>query len=114
MICDLAETYHILNYRELSPYLVAVLVLGLKDDSRVKKKLSDSKLSIEQMLLSMLVDNMNFLAWTKTKDAKRGGRFKQKSVLKTLQGEYQKAKDELMSFKTIEEYEEYMKQFIKE
>lgn len=92
--------------------MVSTLVFGLKDDSRLKKKISGTRLSVEQMLSAMTVDSLNFLAWTKTKDAQRG-RFKQKSILKTLMGEYDNKKEELMSFKTIEEYEEHMKQFIK-
>lgn len=111
MICDLAETYHILNYRELLPSLVATLVLGLRDDSRVKLFFTDSRLSTEQIMNAMMVDALSFIAWTKTKDAQHG-RYKNKSVLKALQGEY--SKDELASFKTVEEYEEYMKQFEKE
>lgn len=112
MICDLAETYHILNYKELSPYLVAVLVFGLNDNSRIKKRYSNSKISVDQILMAMVVDDLNFLAWTKTRDAKHG-KYKQKSILKTLQGEYEKPKEDLISFKTVEEYEEYMKQFIR-
>ena len=76
-------------------------------------KLSGTKLTIDQMLMAMIADNLQFLAWTKTKDAKHG-KYKQKSILKTLQGEYDKPKDDLLSFKTVEEYEEYMKQFIKD
>lgn len=91
---------------------MATLVLGLRDDSRVKMKITGGKLSIDQMLSAMTVDNLSFLAWTKTKDAQHG-RYKQKSILKTLLGEYDKPKDELMSFETIEAYEEHMKQFIK-
>lgn len=113
MICDLAETYHILNYKELSPNLVATLLIGLRDNSRVKMKVNDTKLTIDQMMMAMVVDNLQFLSWTKTKDA-RHGKYKQKSILKTLMGEYEKQKDDLISFETVEEYEEYMKQFIKE
>lgn len=101
------------DYRGLSPRRVAVLLLGLRDNSRVKMKLSGTKITIEQMLMAIIADNLQFLSWTKTKDAKHG-RYKQKSILKTLQGEYDRPKDDLMTFKTIEEYEEYMKQFIKE
>lgn len=90
---------------------MAVLVFGLNENSRIKKKYSKSKISVEQTLLAMMVDDLNFIAWTKTKDAKHG-KYKQKSVLKILQGEYDKEKDDLQSFKTIEEYEDYMKQFI--
>lgn len=64
------------------------------------------------MLDAMMVDSLSFLSWTKTKDAQHG-RYKQKSILKTLLGEYDEQKDELMSFDSIEAYEEHMKQFIK-
>lgn len=106
IICDLAETYRILNYRELSPELVAVLVLGLKDDSRIKKKLGQVKLSLVEMLLALIVDKLSFLCWTKTKDAQHN-RNKPKSLFEKLMGMDEKPKDELMSFETIEEYEAY-------
>ena len=111
MICDLAETYHILNYRELLPELVATLVLGLRDDSRVKMHYSKSKITLNQTLEAIIADNMQFLAWTKTKEAKKG-RYKKKSILKLLNGVYDNS--ELASFETIEEYEKYMKQFDEE
>jgi len=75
-------------------------------------KISGSKITLNQMLLSITADSLSFLSWTKTKDA-RHGKYKQKSILKTLMGEYDKGKDELMSFDSIEAYEEHMKQFIK-
>lgn len=110
MICDFAETYHILDYKRLSPALVATLLFGLRDNSRVKMHIAESKLTIEQTLLAVIADTMQFIAWTKTKDA-RHGRYKNKSILKMLNGEYDKEKDELVSFETIEEYLEYMSQF---
>lgn len=72
--------------------------------------MSGTKLTIDQMLLALVVDNLNFIAWTKTKDA-RHGKFKQKSMLKMLTEENTKTKDDLISFKTPEEFEEYMNQF---
>lgn len=105
MICDLAETYHILNYKELSPDLVATLVLGLRDNSRVKMNISENKLTFEQMLLASAVDNLAFLSWTKTKDAQKN-RNRPKSIMQSiLDNEH---KDELKTFSTIEEYEKYM------
>lgn len=113
MICDFAETYHILDYKGLSPSLVATLLIGLKDDSRVKMFISNNKVTLDHILLSIIADNIQFLAWTKTKDAKHG-RYDKKSILKILNGEYESEKDELVSFATIEEFEEYMKQFVGE
>ena len=108
LICDLAETYSILYYRKLSPSLVAVLLLGLRDDSRVKMHISGSKATLEQILLAVIADNLNFLSWTKTKDAKKG-RYKKKSIVRALMD--LDKKDDLQAFESIEEFNTYMKQF---
>lgn len=90
--------------------MAATLLLGLKDDSRVKMNASNTKITINQIMMAMCVDALQFIAWTKTKDAQHG-RYKQKSILKALQGEYDKQNDDLVSFDTIEDFENYMKQF---
>lgn len=104
MICDLAETYHILNYRELSPQLVATLVLGLGDNSRVRRYFSKTKVTLEQILMAIMADNLQFIAWSKTKHKKN----KPKSILKKLI-DLDEQKEELESFETPEEFEEYMR-----
>lgn len=109
MICDLAETYHVLNYQELSPVMVATLVLGLRDNSRVKMKISASRLTLGQALMTMILDDLNFLSWTKTKSAQKN-KNRPKSIYKKLSGEDDKPKEELQVFATPEEYEAYMKQ----
>lgn len=106
IICDLAEYYHILNYNELSPELVATLVLGLRDDSRIKMKLSGYKLNTNQMLMAVMVDNLQFLSWTKTKQAQKN-QGRPESVLNKLL-DLDKPKDELMSFESVEEFEQWM------
>lgn len=107
MICDLAEYYHILNYRELSSDLVATLILGLSENSRTKRFFSNTIATIEQIMLAHIADNLRFISWTKTKNAK--GKYNEKSFVKILNGEYKKeSDDELVSFATVEEYEAYM------
>lgn len=107
IICDLAETYHILNYRELSPSLVATLVLGLDDCSRLKRKLSGHKLTLNQMLMTLMVDNLQFLAWTKTKSASKGQN-RPESLYNKLMGLGKKEVEELNSFETPEAFELWM------
>lgn len=107
IICDLAETYHILNYRELSPSLVATLVLGLDDNSRLKRKLSGHKLTLNQMLMALMVDNLQFLAWTKTKSASKGQN-RPESLYNKLMGLGKKEVEELNSFETPEAFELWM------
>ena len=105
MICDLAETYGILNYQELSPSLVATLVVGLRDNSRVKMKLSKSNLTIDQAMLALILDGINLLIWSRSK--KHGS--KPKSVYKLLTEE-KKPKDELKAFRTAEDFDSWLKQ----
>ena len=70
--CDLAETYHILDYRALPLSRVALFSCGLRDNSRIKMKMSDMKVDNETILLASAVDALNFLVWSKTKDAEKG------------------------------------------
>lgn len=83
LICDFAETYHIYDYKSLPPSLAGILCAGLREDSRVKMKLSGSTLNMIHTLLARMVDELSFLSWTKTKDGLKN-RNKPQSVLKIL------------------------------
>lgn len=72
LICDLAETYQIYDYRQLPLKMVAVFSYGLKDDSRIKMKLSGQTVPSETLLLASMVDKLNTLVWFKTKDGQKG------------------------------------------
>lgn len=64
LICDLAETYQILNYRSLPARTVAALVAGLRDDSRLKMKAEDVKASRDTILLATIADRLGaIMAW---------------------------------------------------
>ena len=102
LICDFAETYHILNYRELSPGLVATLCVGLRDDSRVKMEIAGIKITLEQTLLARIADDLSFQSWAQTKDGQKN-RNRPKSVLKTLLEE--KKEDQHETFLTPEDFD---------
>lgn len=72
LICDFAETYRILDYRALSPTLAATLCVGLRDDSRVRMKLSKAKISIEVQLLALISDWAAHIAWMLSSDGHKG------------------------------------------
>lgn len=63
LICDFAEYYHVLDYRELSPILAATLCFGLRDDSRVKLNISEQTVSLERMLLALITDRLGAIIW---------------------------------------------------
>lgn len=106
MVCDLAETYHILDYKELPVSLIATLVVGLDDNARIKRKISKSKLTIDQSLLALIYDGINILIWQKSKDGAKG-RNKPESIFKKLMGLDKPQKDELMSFNTSDEFDKW-------
>ncbi len=83
LICDLAETYHIYDYRELTPDRVALFSIGLRENSRIKLKLNGKKYQLETILLADAVDRLSLLLWAKTKDAEKG-RNKPKSIAMQL------------------------------
>lgn len=102
LICDMASEYGILDYESLKPSLLATLTVGLPRSSRVKMKMSGQKLTIDQTLLALILDDFNLLLWSRSK---RHGS-KPKSAYKLLTEE-PKPKDELMKFKDVESFEKW-------
>ena len=100
LICDMASEYGILDYESIKPSLAATLAAGLPRTSRVKMKMAGMKLTIDQTLMALILDDLNLMMWAKSK---RHGS-KPKSVYKLLTEE-PKPKDELMKFKDIESFE---------
>lgn len=102
LICDLAETYQIYDYKSLPLQRVAIFCIGLRDDSRIKMKLSGCKYSINTMLLASATDYLALLYWAQTKDAQQGLN-RPSSVLDILL-ERQEDGDKVI-FNTAEEFE---------
>lgn len=105
LICDLAETYGIYDYKALPISLIATLAAGLRENSRVKMKASDQKLNYEQKLLALIFDALQIIAF---KQGHRKGAEKPKSLFKRLT-ETKRPKDELMSFNSASSFEEWHK-----
>lgn len=72
LICDLAETYQIYDYRQLPPLRVAVFACGLREDSRMKMKVSGQIVSTDTLLLAGISDKLSTLVWFKTEDGQKG------------------------------------------
>ena len=72
LICDFAETYHVLDMRGLSPRLAAILAVGLPDSSRIKMLVAGKKISFTDSLIVAIFDKVNLLTWLRSKDAIKG------------------------------------------
>lgn len=58
LICDLAETYGVYDYRSLPVQTVATLSVGLRDNSRIKMKIRGEKSSRDTILLALIRDHI--------------------------------------------------------
>lgn len=107
LICDLAETYHIYDYKQLTAQQVAVFSCGLRENSRIKMKHNDQVIPFETVLLAGMHDNLSLLLWSKTEAAQKG-KNKPKLVLEALRPKTGKKK-EVVSFTSGEDFEKAWK-----
>lgn len=85
---------------------MATLVLGLSDNSRTRRHFSKQTLTLEQVLLAVIADNLQFISWSKTKDAQHN-KNKPKSIVNKLINK-EETKEDLEKFETPEEFETYI------
>ena len=109
VICDFAETYHILDFRALPPTLAGVLACGLRSDSRIKMLMAGQTISTDTMLRAGILDRLSIIAWQPTEDG-HNGRNMPESVLKSLLGEV-KERDNL-AFDSGADFDAYRERLI--
>ena len=103
LICDMAETYGILDIYSVPAELLATFAVGLRGDSRIKMKLAGARVSPEILLIAGAVDRLSLLVWAQTEDA-RQGRNRPKSIVKALTGEDMGDTDGILAFGSPEEF----------
>lgn len=72
LLCDLAETYHIYDYRSLPLHMVGIFACGLREDSRIMMKVMGVKVNTIQTLLALIADNTRLIAWLQSSDGEKG------------------------------------------
>ena len=106
VICDLAETYGIFNYQALPVKLLATLVVGLREDSRIKRKISGDRIPRSDVLLAAVVDRLTTIVWMLSEDGANGAN-KPRSVVDVLLGiPKQTPVSDVEAYDTPEDYEE--------
>lgn len=109
LVCDLAETYQILDYRQLPVTMVAVFSSGLRPNARIFKSITGNKIDLSEMLLANMADRLGMLVWAKTKDAETG-KNKPASILNMLIGKQEEKEN--MTFLTGEDFEKARQKII--
>lgn len=110
LICDLAETYQIYDYKQLPLNQVAVFAYGLRDDSRIKQVMSNQIVPLETTLLASIVDRLSLSLWLQTKDGQKGVN-RPKSIVDQLTKQDKEERDErdYLVFESGEDFENYRK-----
>lgn len=109
LICDLAETYHIYNYRLMPPFQVAIFAIGLRDDSRIKMKLAGLKITPQMILQAATVDRLSLLVWQRSDDGQKN-KNRPKSILDTLLNEEKES--DITAFTSGEDFEKERRRLI--
>lgn len=109
LICDLAETYGILDMEALPVETLAALSVGLRDDSRIKMKLCGEKLTLSQYLLAGIMDGINLLCWLNSEDGRKG-RNRPASVLQMLR----EPPEQAQGFASGEDFEKERRRILSE
>lgn len=60
LLCDLAETYHVYDFRALPALTLAALCCGLREDSRIRQKMAGVKISRMEALM-VIADNLTII-----------------------------------------------------
>ncbi len=68
LICDLAETYSIYDYKSLPLRTVATLAAGLRDTSRIKLRAMGVPVAQDTILLAGISDRIDALRYTFSSD----------------------------------------------
>ena len=103
VICDLAETYHIYDYRALPVRTLATLCAGLRPDARIKMKMAGMRHPLNTYLLAGILDRLSMLVWAQSKDARPSN--KPKSILEMLMRPPGKEESKTIAFDSPEDFE---------
>ena len=104
LICDLAEVYHVYNYKSLPASLVAAFSVGLRDDSRIKMKMNDMRFSLSDILLAGISDKLSLMLWMQTEDGVKGVN-RPVSIVAKLLGKEEEKENDIISFDTPEAFD---------
>ena len=72
LICDLAQYYHVFDYRSMTVEFIATLAAGLPEDSRVMRKILKCNVSKSELMLAAIYDDLNTYLYSMTSNAKHG------------------------------------------
>lgn len=70
LYCDLAETYHVFGFESLPVTDLAMLASGLRDNSRIKQKMSGITYPPTELILARMADTVSLFRYGFMEDKK--------------------------------------------
>ena len=104
LVCDLAETYGIFDYRALPAGLLATLAVGLREDSRIKMRMEDQRVPTNELLLAAILDKLSMIAWFLSEDGQNNVN-RPASMVEVLLGDVPGQNSAIEAFDTAEQFE---------
>ena len=105
LVCDLAETYGIYDFRALPVTVLATLAVGLRDDSRIKMHLSGQKVRRSELLLAGALDRLSTLVWMQSEDGRKGVNRPASLVKELTGGKQEKTGNDVRAFASPVDFE---------
>ncbi len=113
LACDIAETYGIYDMRALPAGRLAVLAVGLREDSRIKTKMSGLTVPVGDLMTAAIVDRLTWIAWANSVDGQRGVNKPAQLVSKLLRRDAEKER-QTVAYESPEEFEAERKRLLRE
>ena len=104
LVCDFAETYQVFDYKSLPARFAATLAAGLRENSRIKLKMTGMPCTSETLLLAMAVDRLSLLFWSKTEDGQKN-RNRPESIYMRILGLNEKPENNVVAFASGSDFE---------
>lgn len=111
-ICDMMETYHIDDYMSKRCDFIATLAAGLREDSRIRMKISGERITGKMAILSMIYDDVHWLHWAMTEDGQKN-RKQPDSLHDRLVGIYKSDDKGILMFESGEDFKKYRRSLLK-
>ena len=113
LICDFAETYHVLDWRGLPLHLAATLAAGLRQNSRSKSNASGGKAPFDTVLLALICDKLAGIEWMLSSNGRNGTKHPV-MLAPTLIAEASEDTRSVLGFETGEELELAQRRLLEE
>lgn len=111
LICDLAETYHILDWTRVPVRTLGILCSGLGANSRIMQKASGSKTGQTDVLLAGIYDELRMLRWSMSKKPSKSNM--PESIAEILLHGAKENEKESMAFDTPEDFKAYRESILR-